>query len=282
VNIAVLVKPVPNPEEYHLITIDPETKRLNRGAVPSIVNPADKSALEQALKLKEAHGGEVVIYAMAPPDGQEKLRECLAMGADKAYLVSDRAFGGADTWATAYTLAEAVKQTGEYDLILSGNESADGATGHVPTQVGEFMGWSHLTTVKAVELLQEGSLKVMQKREGGEAEFKVTLPAVLGMTRDCQNPRYTSAMGIIKSKKKPLTVMGRDDLELVDENLGLPGSPTQAGEIFTPETGRNCQEIAGSADETAAEILRLIDVAGIGRVIGEGHAEIEGGCHDNA
>lgn len=281
-NIAVLVKPVPDPAEYHRITIDPETKRLRRDEVPAVINPADKAALEQALQIKEALGGEVAVYAMAPPEGREKLRECLAMGADKAFLVSDRRFGGADTWATAYTLAEAVKQTGAYDLILGGNESADGATGHVPTQVGEFLGISHLTTVKAIFPLEEGFLKVVQKREEGEAEYRVALPAVLGMTRDCQVPRYISAMGIIKSRKKPLTVLGREDLILEDDSLGLAGSPTRAGEIFTPDTGRSCKALSSDPEGAAEEILRLIDGAGIRRGPSGRNVPPAGGCSDHA
>ena len=119
------------------------------------MNTADKCAVEAALQLKEKLGGKVVIFAMAPPDGREKLMEVLAMGADEAVLVSDREFGGADTLATSYTLVKAIEKKASeseaFDLILCGNESADGATGHVPAQVGEQLGYNHLSAIQQIE-----------------------------------------------------------------------------------------------------------------------------------
>ncbi|MBI9103883.1 MAG: electron transfer flavoprotein subunit beta/FixA family protein [Spirochaetales bacterium] len=262
--IAVLIKPVPNPEEYHRITIDPETKRLNREGIPSIVNPADRCAVEEALKICEsAGGGEVVIFAMAPPDGKEKIVELLAMGADRGVLVSDRAFGGADTLVTAYTLGEALKKEGAFDLILAGNESADGATGHVPTQVGEYLGYSHLTTIRGITVEGEKTLLVEQKLENGSNFFRMQLPAVIGVTRDINVPRYTSAIGVMKARKKPLEVWGVDDLDVDRVKIGLGGSPTQPGAIYAPENSRECKLIDGTPEDAAEEILRIIKGAGI-------------------
>ena len=267
-NIAVLVKPVPDPELYGSITIDPETKRLNREGVPSVVNPADKCALEAALQLREAEGGRVVVFAMAPPEGREKLVECLAMGADEAVLISDRAFGGADTLATSYTISRALakkaEQTGAFDLVLAGNESADGATGHVPAQVGELTGYNHLSGITAVaaDPADAGRLTVMQKFENGRNEFSIKLPAVIGVTRDINKPRYTSAMGVIKAKKKSLESYDAGCLDCDPERLGLDGSPTKAGAIFTPETGRRTEEISGTPDEVAEQLLSYIKASG--------------------
>ena len=279
-NIGVLVKPVPDPEQYNSISIDPETKRLSREGVPSIVNPADKCAVEAALKLKEQFGGNIIVFAMAPPDGREKLMEVLAMGADEAVLVSDRAFGGADTLATSYTLVKAVEKkaagSGSFDLILSGNESADGATGHVPAQFGEQIGYNHLSGI--TEIIAAGSstpesLTVMQKFENGKNEFEIRLPAVLGVTRDINKPRYTSAMGVIKAKKKPFDVYDCEALNPDPLRIGLNGSPTKAGAIFTPDTGRKSEELSGSPEEIAEELVKRFRTAGVEIIAG-------GGCHE--
>ncbi len=274
-NIGVLVKPVPDPEQYNSITIDPETKRLNRAGVPSIVNPADKCAIEEALQLKEKFGGKVVIFGMAPPDGREKLLECLAMGADEAVLVSDREFGGADTLATSYTLVQAVKKKSSeseaFDLILAGNESADGATGHVPAQVGEQIGFNHLSGIVRIDADGEGTpevLTVFQKNENGKNEFDIKLPAVIGVTRDITKPRYTSAMGVIKAKKKPFDTYDASNLEHDKERIGLAGSPTKAGAIFSPDTGRKSEELTGNPEEIAEELVKRIKASGAAIVSG--------------
>jgi electron transfer flavoprotein beta subunit len=279
-NIGVLVKPVPDPEQYNTITIDPVTKRLNRAGVPSIINPADKSAVEAALQLKEQFGGTIVVFAMAPPDGREKLLDCLAMGADEAVLVSDRAFGGADTLATSYTLVKAIlkkaESCGPFDLILSGNESADGATGHVPAQVGELLGFNHLSSVVRIETVCGESpqqLTVFQKYENGRNEFCIKFPAVVGVTRDINKPRYTSAMGVIKAKKKPFDTYDCEALKPDMTRIGVEGSPTKAGAIFSPETGRKGVELTGSPEEIADELVRRIKAAGAIIVSG-------GGCHE--
>ena len=279
-NIGVLVKPVPDPEQYNSITIDPETKRLNRAGVPTIVNPADKCAVEAALQLKEKFGGRIVLFAMAPPEGREKLMELLAMGADEAVLVSDRAFGGADTWATSYTLVKAIgKKTAEdeaFDLILSGNESADGATGQVPAQVGEFIGYNHLSAIVHIDADGDEapeSLTVFQKFEKGKNEFQIKLPAVLGVTRDINKPRYTSAMGVIKAKKKPFETYDCEALSPDMALIGAEGSPTKAGAIFTPDTGRKAVELTGSPEEIADELVKRIKATGVKIIAG-------GGCRE--
>ncbi len=279
-NIGVLVKPVPDPEQYNSITIDPETKRLDRAGAPSIVNPADKSAVEAALQLKEQIGGTVTVFAMAPPDGREKLMEVLAMGADEAVLASDRAFGGADTLATSYTLVKAIRKkeevSGPFDLIIAGNESADGATGHVPTQVGEQLGYNHLSSITKIISVDDTNpafLTVLQKYENGRNEFIIKLPAVLGVTRDISKPRYTSAMGVIRAKKKPFEIYDCETLEPDMSRIGVDGSPTKAGAIFTPDTGRKSEEIKGRPEEIAEELLKRIKASGVGIVSG-------GGCRE--
>lgn len=262
-NIAVCVKPVPDPEQYNNITIDPVKKTLVRAGIPTIINPSDKNAIEAALKIKGKFGGKVIIITMAPPDATDKLRECLAMGADEAYLLSDRAFAGADTLATSYVLFRGLAKIGQFDIVLAGNESADGATSHVPSQLGEWLGISHLMGVNHISMEDEKNAKVRQKSENGYIEYEVELPALFAVTRDCNKPRYISAMGIIKSKNKKLEVYSAGDLELDTNFVGLNGSPTKAGAIYTPDIKRNGVEIDGTAEEVAEKLVKKLRSAGL-------------------
>ena len=163
--IVVCIKPVPDPDYYDKVSIDPVTKRITREGIPTIINPVDKNGIEAALKLKAQYGGKVTVLTMAPPNATENLKEALAMGADEAVLLSDRAFGGADTLATSYTLAKGIEKLGEYDIIFCGTESADGATAQVSSQLGEWLGIPHLWNVYNIEAQSEESFKVKPKVE---------------------------------------------------------------------------------------------------------------------
>ena len=262
-NIIVCVKPVPDPDKYNLLRIDPETKRLVREGVPTIVNPADKNALELALNLKEEHGGKIAVVSMCPPQNQDRIRECLAMGVDEGHIISDSAFGGADTFATSYTLAKGIEKTGmKADLILTGHESADGATAQISSQLGEWMGLPHLANI--IDVKADGSKALMQKKTAdGFIEYEVELPAVAGIARGCNRPRMVSAMGVIKARGKSLKVYTRADLDVNDRMIGLTGSPTQAGGLITPDMSRAAQLIEGDAAQIAVQILSVIRKAGI-------------------
>jgi electron transfer flavoprotein beta subunit len=155
-NVIVCVKPVPDPKYYDKVTIDPVKKTITRAGIPILINPVDKSAIELGLQLREHYGGSVVVISMAPPNTGEILREVLAMGADEAYLLSDHAFGGADTLATSYALYHGVKKIEaakgySFDFVLCGSESADGATAQVSSQLGEWLGRPHLWNVFELE-----------------------------------------------------------------------------------------------------------------------------------
>ena len=261
--IIVCVKPVPDPEKYQLISLDPVTKRMVREGIPMVINPADVNALEAALQLKAEHGGTVTVLSMAPPSAKEKLKECLAMGADRAYLVSDRAFAGADTLSTSYTLAKSIEHLGiTPDLVLLGQESADGSTAHVPAQLGKWMGLPHISGITTLQV-KEGLATLKKKYGNGAIEYEVKLPAVLGIARGSNKPRLITAMGIIKAKNKPLDVLTRADMDMDGAYLGLTGSPTQPGELHMPEMGRNGEKLEGDAKEIACQILGIIRQAGI-------------------
>lgn len=260
-NIAVCIKPVPDPDKYNLLEIDPVTKRLVREGIPNIINPADKNALEEALQIKEKHGGKVTVISMAPPQGIDKLKECLAMGADAAFLLSDRAFGGADTLATSYTLSRGLQKLGKFDLVLAGHDSADGATSHVPSQLGEWLEYAHIIGVQKLDIVDDKAF-VRRKIENGYMEYEVRLPAVIAVERGMNTPRYISAMGVIKAKRKPLVIYGVEDMCINEKYIGFNGSPTQPGNIYTMDVERESVLIDGDYEEIAKKTVAILRKAG--------------------
>jgi electron transfer flavoprotein beta subunit len=262
VNIVVCVKPVPDPEQYDKLRLDPVTKRLVREGIDSIVNPTDKNALEAGLALRDKFGGKVIVVAMCPDFNAPQIKECLAMGADEAYILSDRAFGGADTFATSYTLVQGFKKIGiEADIVLGGNESADGATSQMISQIGEWMELPHVSNIIEMEV-EDGVAKVKKKTPNGYVAYEVELPAVIGIARGANKPRMVTAMGIIKSKNKPLTIYGKADLDVDEKYIGLPGSPTQPGSFIEPDMARAGVKIEGEPEEIAAKIIDVIKKSG--------------------
>ncbi len=257
--IAVCVKSVPDPDYYDQIIIDPVKKTLVREGIPTVINSADKHALELALQLKEKFGGEVTVVSMAPPNARQQMLEALALGADKAYLLSDRKVGGADTLATSYTLSQLIKQSGPYDLILAGNESADGATSHVPSQIAEWLGLGHSMNVVAMDMEDEGHALVTKQFENGRGVYRVALPCVIAVNQRINQVRYVNAMAVLKAKKKPLEVWSAENLpELDDAYIGLNGSPSKNGELETVTSGKNCVMLEGSEEEIADAILEKL------------------------
>lgn len=253
-NIAVCMKVVPNPDQYDRIQLDPLRKTLIRTGVNSVINSADLHAIELALQLKAQYGGKITLISMGPNSIEPQLREGLSYGCDAAVLVSDRKFGGADSLATSYTLAETVRKLGGFDLILLGNASEDGATAHVPSQLGELLDLPHITDVTVFETESENSVRVKKTVSGAAHEYRVTLPAVFGVTRRLNKVRHPSVMGIFGAKNKPLTILTAADFDGLDESrLGLTGSPTQPGEYRNVAHSRTCQEL-----NSASELLKVI------------------------
>jgi electron transfer flavoprotein beta subunit len=229
----------------------------------------DKSAIELGLQLRERYGGSVVVISMAPPNANEILREVLAMGADEAYLLSDRAFGGADTLATSYTLYHGMKKIEaskgySFDVILCGSESADGATAQVSSQLGEWLGYPHLWNAFELESGPDETFSVKTKIENGCMEWTARIPLVLGVAREIRKPRFTSIMGIMKAKNKSLIVWGRADLDAAEDTyLGLKGSPTQPGEIFSPDLKRSGELFTGTPEEIVGRVVTVLRSNGV-------------------
>ena len=261
-SIAVCIKPVPDPAHYDKIRIDPVRKTVVREGIPTIINPSDKHAIEAALQLR-GEGDTVTVITMAPPNAEDTLRDALAMGADAAILLTDRAFAGADTWATSYTLAAGLKKAGEFDIVVTGTESADGATTQVPAQLAEWLGWPHLWNAVSMEKISAESLKVRTKAENEWSDYQIGLPCLLAVAREANKPRLTSLMGVMKAKKKPLTVWTRADLDVEDGSLGIGGSPTQPGAIFEPEMGRKGIVLTGDAEEIVNVLVEKLREAGL-------------------
>jgi len=254
--IIVCIKQVPNTKE---IRIDPETGTMIRKGVPSIINPDDKHALEAALALKDNTDAQVTVLSMGPMQAKEALIECLCMGADEAVLLSDRAFGGADTWATAHTLAAAVRKLGEFDLILCGQQAIDGDTAQVGPQLADRLKIPQVTYAQALTL--EGStLTVERQMEDGWQVIKTQLPALVTATRKLNQPRYMNVRDIVRVTKQenPVRVLGLEDLQINPEETGLKGSPTRVKRSFSPTTGSEVRMITGSPDEMSTELISVL------------------------
>ncbi len=250
-NIVVLIKQVPNTNK---IKIDPETGTLIRKGIPSIMNPDDKHALEEALKIKGETGANVTVITMGPPQAKDILLEALGMGADKAVLVTDRLFAGADTLATSYTLMSAIKKLGEYDLIFAGREAIDGDTAQVGPQIAEQLDIPQVTYVKKV-VLNGDTVKIDRAIEDGHYEIEVKLPVLLTAIKDLNKPRYPHVgqlFDAFNGEGKEMIQWGAADLDIDEARLGLKGSPTQVFRSFSPTVTRAGEIIGGSSKDAAS------------------------------
>ena len=260
--IAVCVKQVPDTNE---IRINPETGTLIRDGVPSILNNDDANALEQALQIKDANPDTTVtVLTMGPPQAREMLQECLAMGADEAILLSDRALGGSDTWATSNALAAGLRKAGPFDLIFAGRQAIDGDTAQVGPQIAEKMGLPQVTYVKEFEL-EGDAVTVKRALEDGYEKLRVKLPCVLTAIKELNTPRYMSVAGILRAAKAEIQVWSADDIGVDKTTVGLKASPTNVFRSFTPKPkgkgitveGDTPKELAGNllADLRAKHII---------------------------
>lgn len=250
--IIVCVKQVPNTNE---IRINPQTGTLMREGVESILNHDDANALEQALQIKdEDPETTVTVITMGPPQAKEMLQECMAMGADEAILLSDRALGGSDTWATSNALAAGIRKIGGYDLILAGRQAIDGDTAQVGPQIAEKLGLSQVTYVKEMELTGE-EVKVKRALEDGYEQLKVKLPCVLTAIKELNRPRYMSIRGIRRAVEEPIKVWSAEDIGVDKTKVGLKASPTNVFRSFTPKPKGAGKRIEGDTAKEKAEKL---------------------------
>jgi len=258
--IFVCVKQVPGVSE---VKIDPKTNTLVREGILSVVNPNDRNAIELALTLKEKHPAEIIVLSMGPPQAEEILREAIAMGADKGYLLTDRAFAGADTLATSYTLALAIKKIlGDSDpeekyLVICGAQAIDGDTGQVPPELAEELGIPQIAYVLNLELTED---KIVAERKFRAVEIVVietNLPAVISVLNDINKPRYPSMAGILKAHDNSTIVhFDADALNADRSKIGLNGSNTEVWKIFSPERKGDHIILKGTLEEIAQTLCQ--------------------------
>lgn len=251
--IVVCVKQVPDTTE---VKLDPVTNTLIRQGVPSIVNPFDKNALEAALQLREKHGGRVTVISMGPPQAQDALKECVAMGADTAVLISDRAFGGADTLATSYTLAAAIRKIGSYDLIICGKQAIDGDTAQVGPEIAEHLGIAQVTYVAGIDV-EGDKVRLEREHEEGYEFIEARFPLLVSVVKSINIPRYPTVKGVMKANRAQIPTWTAKDLNAEEQKIGLKGSPTQVRKVFTPPP--RTQGIVIHKDTAREAVMELIN-----------------------
>jgi len=252
-DIMVLVKQVPNTAE---VKIDQKTGTLLREGVESIINPDDSHALEAAIRLREKLGGKVTAISMGPPQAMDVLREALGMGADAGVLLTDKAFAGADTLATSYTLGKCIRKMGHFDLIIAGHQAIDGDTAQIGPQVAEFLDVPQI--IRATSLEAKGdSLVAERTAEDGTEVVGCRLPALVTVTKDANKPRYPYLPRLMAAfdPDAPVNVWGPKDIGAEQSRIGLRGSPTQVQRTFTPKLEKKVEKLSGQPAEMARALL---------------------------
>ncbi|RKY62178.1 MAG: electron transfer flavoprotein subunit beta [Candidatus Latescibacterota bacterium] len=258
-DIVVCIKQVPETTE---VKIDPQTKTLVREGIPGIVNPFDMYAIEEGLRLKERYGGKVKVLTMGPPQAEDALREALAMGADEAVLLSDKALAGSDTLATSYALSMAVRKLG-YDLVICGKQAVDGDTAQVGPEMAEHLGVPFVAWVRKVEEVSDGKIKVQRLMDDGYEVLEMPLPALITVVKEINEPRLPSLRGKMRARKAQIPVWTVQELGADPSRVGLAGSPTQVVRVFTPERRAQGEILQGEPEEVADKLVEKLEAMGV-------------------
>lgn len=259
--IVVCIKQVPATNEAK---IDPETKRIIREGLKAMMNPFDTYAVEEAVQLRDKFGGEVIALSMGPEKAAASLREAISVGADRAVLLSDRAFGGSDTWATSYALAKAVEKIGNVDLVICGKQAVDGDTAQVGPGIAAHLDWLQATYVMKVENADSKSIRVRRMHEDGYDICELDFPAVLTVVKDINTPRVPTLKGRLLSEKMEIPVWKPADIGVEIEKTGLAGSPTRVVKTAPPPPrNKITKKIEGPAKECARLLAKELKVRGI-------------------
>lgn len=252
--IVVCVKQVPASNDAK---IDPETKRLVREGISAILNPFDTYAVEEAVQLRDKFGGEVVVLSMGPEKATLVLREAISVGADRGILLSDRAFGGSDTWATSYVLSRAIEKIGDVDLVICGKQAIDGDTAQVGPGIAAHLDWLQATYVMAVENATTTGIRVKRMHEDGYDICDLQFPAVITVVKDINIPRVPTLKGRLASQKSQITVWKPADIGAELDKIGLDGSPTRVVKTQPPAPRQSVTKlITGTPRESAQELVR--------------------------
>lgn len=253
--ILVCVKQVPDAKDVRL---DPKTNTLAREGVEAIMNPYDRHALEEAVAIKEQQGGKVTVITMGPPQAETVLREAIACGADEAVLVSDRAFAGADTWATAYTLAKAVETLGGFDLILCGKQAIDGDTAQVGPGLARRLRLPYAACIQKTRQVTADAIEVERMMDDGFDVLRLPLPALITVVKDINEPRVASLKGKMKAKKAEIQQFSANYIGADPKCIGLAGSPTKVVRVFSPEPRGDRRLFSGSVDEQVDQLVACL------------------------
>jgi len=254
-NIIVCIKQVPDTKDVRL---DPKTNTMAREGVASIMNPFDRHALEEAVRIKEEAGGTVTAISMGPPQAEAVLREAISCGADEGVLISDRACAGADTWATSYTLARAITSLGSFDLVLCGKQAIDGDTAQVGPGLACQLDRPYVTCVQKIRSLAGGEMVVERMMDDGFDVVRLPLPALLTVVKNINEPRVPSLRGKMKAKKAEIKVLTAADIGAEKECIGLAGSPTQVVSVFTPPPRGNRTVFTGTVEEQIEQLVERL------------------------
>jgi electron transfer flavoprotein beta subunit len=260
VNIVVCLKQVPGTTR---VRIDPRTNTLIRQGIENIINPFDTYALEEGVRLKEKHGGKVTVITMGPSQAEAALREAISLGGDEAVLLSDRAFAGADTWATTFTLSRAVARLGQGDLIICGRQTIDGDTGQVGPELAEMLDVPFIAYVSQIEEIKDGYLRVRRMVEEGHEIIETTLPAVITVVKEINVPRLPSLRGIMRSKSATIPTWSVTELGVDPSMVGLAGSSTQVIKVFFPERVSHAEILSGDPAKQVDTLVARLRKAGL-------------------
>lgn len=259
-NIVVCLKQVPGTTE---VKIDPQTNTLIRRGIKNITNPFDTYALEEGVRIKERCGGNVTAISMGPPQAEEMLREAISVGVDEAILLSDKAFAGADTLATAYTLAGAMKKLGQYDIIICGRQTIDGDTGQVGPELAEMLDIPFVAYVSQIEEITNGYMRVQRMIEEGHEVIETSLPAVITVVKEINVPRLPSLRGITRSKSAAVPVWTAIELDTDEDMVGLSGSATRVVKIFFPQRTSQGEILEGEPESQVESLVGKLKDAGL-------------------
>lgn len=253
-NIIILIKQVPDTTE---VKLDPKTGSLIREGVESIINPDDLHALEAAINLKETNGGKITAISMGPPQAIDAISEAIGMGADEGILLSDRAFSGADTWATSFTLGKAIEVVGKYDLVLCGRQAIDGDTAQIGPQVADYLGIPQVSYVYRIEEVEKEHIVVRRRLEDGFELIKSPLPALLTVIGELNTPRYPLVGRLIDAckEKAQIKVWNAADIGVKTSEVGLEGSLTLVIKTFAPKFKRQGEVLEGNTKQAVQALI---------------------------
>jgi electron transfer flavoprotein beta subunit len=254
-NIIVCIKQVPETTE---VDFDEETGTLIREGVAAVINPFDEYAIEEGLRIRENYGGSVKVITMGPPRAADALRDAIAMGADEGILVTDRAFAGADTWATGLTLSKTIEHIGNFDLIICGLKTTDGDTGQTGPEMAEQMNIPHICYVNEISQILDDKVILKRIMDDGVETLEAPLPLLITVSKDINQPRLATLRGRLKARRADIKEISNKELDIPPENIGLEGSFTQVIKIFEPVAHEAGEVVDGTTEEIVEAIFKKL------------------------